>query len=84
MPQSTSHSIPFASASYAALRHEGLPPRRAQAELGLAEGRARNLERLFLARTGGGVDPMKPRFALHDAHVCAVLAAGGYPLLRRP
>ena len=84
MAQSTSHIIPFASASYAALRHEGFSPPRVRAELGLAEGRARKLERLFQARPGGGTDPMRPRFARHGMHVRAVAAAGGFPVLRRP
>jgi hypothetical protein len=74
---------PLASASYAALRHEGLPPPRAQAALDLSPAAATRLERLFQARPGGGTDPMRPRFARHSAHVRAVLAQGGYPALRQ-
>jgi hypothetical protein len=39
------------------------------------------LERLFQARPGGGVDPMKPRFARHAAHIRAALQHGGFPVL---
>ena len=72
------------NASYANLRYEGLPPLRARQELGVGERRAARLERLFLARPGGGPDAMKPRFAKHAAHVRSALAAGGFPVLGRP
>jgi hypothetical protein len=72
---------PLASASYAALRYEGAPPPRAQAALDLSPATAARLERLFRARPGGGADAMRPRFARHSAHVRAVLAQGGFPLL---
>jgi hypothetical protein len=72
---------PLASASYAALRYEGAPPPRAQAALDLSPAAAARLERLFQARPGGGTDPMRPRFARHSAHVRAVLAQGGFPVL---
>jgi len=77
---------PLASASYSACRHGGAPPQIAAVELALPAETAARLERLFLARVGGGVDAMKPRFARHAAHVRAVLALGGFPTLaeRRP
>jgi hypothetical protein len=84
MKTSTSAVSGHATASYAALRHEGYSPLRAQRELGLAQGRAARLERGFQRRPGGGADAMKPRFARHEPHVRAVLALGGYPVLRRP
>ncbi len=74
----------LAGASYAALRYEGIPPWRAQANLGLTAGTAARLERQFRARSGGGMDPMKPAFARHREHVRAVMAEGGYPALRCP
>jgi hypothetical protein len=41
------------------------------------------MEALFRARRGGaGPDAMRPRFARHETHAAAVLAAGGYPVLR--
>jgi hypothetical protein len=72
---------PLASASYAALRYEGAPPPLAQAALDLSPATAARLERLFKARPGGGADAMRPRFARHSAHVRAVLAQGGFPIL---
>ena len=74
----------LASASYAALRYEGIPPPRARAALGLAQDTAECLERLFQARPGGGDDPMRPRFARHAEHVRAVVGQGGYPVLPDP
>jgi hypothetical protein len=80
-PTPNPSSATLASASYAALRYQGLPPPRAQAFLGLSGETVARLERLFLARSGGKVDPMKPRFARHAAHLRAVLAEGGFPVL---
>jgi len=84
MPITSPTRTTLASKSYAALRYEGIPPPRACAELGLAQATAAELERLFLARPGGGDDPMRPRFARHEAHVAAVRAAGGYPAMPDP
>jgi hypothetical protein len=79
---STTHNLDtLASKRYAALRYEGIPPPRVRASLGLSEPIAARLERLFLGRSGGGDDPMRPRFARHREHVEAVLEAGGYPVL---
>ena len=72
------------NATYANLRYEGFPPLKVRHELGVGEGRGVRLERLFLARPGGGPDAMRPRFAKHASHVRAVLAAGGFAVLRRP
>jgi hypothetical protein len=83
MLRSTPSDAPAASAAYANLRYEGFPPPRARAELGLAEGPAARLERLFLTRPGGR-QSQRPRFARHDVHVRAVLQAGGFPVLKRP
>ena len=44
---------------------------------------ANRFEQLFQRRPRGGQDPMRPRFARHEAHVAAVMAAGGYPVLAR-
>jgi hypothetical protein len=71
-------------ASYFACRLGGAPPELTQTELGLTSEAVVCLERLFQARPGGGTEPMKPRFARHGDHVAAVLAAGGFPVLRRP
>jgi hypothetical protein len=75
---------PGASACYVNLRYEGYPPPRARAELGLSEGPAAKLERLFLTRCAEGRSAMRPKFARHAKHVAAVRAAGGFPVLRRP
>jgi hypothetical protein len=72
-----------ASASYVACRRGGAPPDRARQELELPQAAAAKLERLLRAK-GGGPQSQRPRFAHHEPHVCAVLAAGGYPVLRRP
>jgi len=40
------------------------------------------LEAQFQVRRPGG-ERMRPRFARHEKHVAAVLAAGGYPVLCR-
>ena len=69
------------SASYAALRYQGVPSPAARAELELPARTAARFERLFLARPGAGPDPMRPRFARHEEHVAAVTAQGGYPVL---
>jgi len=71
----------LASSSYAALRHGGTPAGQARVQLGLKAQVAARLERHFQARSGGGLDPMRPRFAKHAQHVRAVLAQGGYPAL---
>jgi hypothetical protein len=76
-----STASPLASASYAVWRHGGAPPHIAGGQLQLPAETAAELERLFRARPGGGVDAMRPRFAQHEAHVDAVMAAGGYPAL---
>ena len=69
--------------SYNVLRHGGATQARACAELGVSSGRSQALEALFRRLPGGrGADAMRPRFARHDSHVAAVLAAGGYPVLR--
>ena len=74
-------NTPNASVGYAALRHGGTPPGRAATELGLEPLRALRLERLFLARKGGGANPMKPGYARHGRHLRAVLREGGFPVL---
>jgi hypothetical protein len=84
MPSTLHDLLTLASRSYAVLRYEGAPPPRAREALGLAEATAASLERLFQARTGGGDDLMRPRFARHAAHVAAVLAEGGYPVMPQP
>ncbi len=84
MPITSSDPTTLASKSYAALRYEGAPPARARAELALAEATAEALERLFMARPGGGDDPMRPARARHDLHVKAVMAEGGYPVMPDP
>jgi hypothetical protein len=77
---STPSQIPT-SASYAALRYQGVAPPRARATLELPEATAVRFERLFLARPGAGPDPMRPRFARHAVHVAAVMAQGGFPVM---
>jgi hypothetical protein len=72
---------PLMSASYAVCRHAGAPRELAAVELALSPDAAEHLERLFRGRSGGGADPMKPGFARHAAHVRAVLAVGGFPVL---
>ena len=72
---------PLVSASYAACRFGGAPPGLAQVELELPAETAAALERLFRRRPGGGTDAMRPLFARHRAHVRAVTAQGGYPVL---
>jgi hypothetical protein len=81
MPSTSPNPHPLASASYAALRYEGVPPPRARVALGLAEATASRFEQLFQARPGGGSDPMRPRFARHAVHVAAVMAQGGFPAM---
>jgi hypothetical protein len=81
MPSSSSVPQIPTSASYAALRYQGVPPPGARAALELPEATATRFERLFLARPGAGPDPMRPRFARHASHVAAVMARGGYPVL---
>lgn len=69
--------------TYSALRHGGASQARACAELGVSSGRSEALERGFLRRRPDGPeDAMRPRFARHERHAAAVLAAGGYPVLR--
>ncbi len=74
-------SLSLASASYAACRHGGAPPDLVRVELELPAEAAARLERLFRARPGGSGDAMRPRYARHEAHVRAVSAQGGYPVL---
>lgn len=83
MTTSSLHISTLASASYAVLRQGGSTPEAARALLDLPNATAARFERLFRARTGGGPDPMRPAFARHTAHVRAVLAEGGFPVLRR-
>ena len=68
---------------YSALRHGGASRGRACAELGVNSGRMDALEAMFLRRSRVGPEPVSPRFARHDRHVAAVMAAGGYPVLPR-
>lgn len=64
---------------YAALRQSGTSPARARAQLNLEESQARRFEKLFRSRTARGAgDTQLPKFARHDAHVAAVLEAGGF------
>ena len=65
--------------TYVALRQSGTHPERARAELDLRPGQARRLERVFRARTARGEgDRQLPKFAHHDRHIRAVMAAGGF------
>ncbi|HEX2801383.1 MAG TPA: hypothetical protein VHN73_04920 [Phenylobacterium sp.] len=73
----------LASASYAVLRQGGTSPTAARSLLDLPTATANRFEQLFQRRPRGGQDPMRPRFARHEAHVAAVMAAGGYPVLAR-
>jgi hypothetical protein len=82
MTRATPSDAIQASAAYAALRYGGAPPGQAKAQLALPTSLAAQLEAMFRRRTGGGPDPMRPRFARHGAHVAAVQAAGGYPALK--
>jgi len=75
-------SFALAAASYAASRQGGAPPELVRVELELPAETAARLERLFQSRPGGGADAMRPRFAHHGAHVRAVVAQGGYPVLK--
>lgn len=69
--------------TYCALRHGGASKARACAELGVKSGRVQALETFFRRRWRGPADDaMRPRFARHGQHAAAVLAAGGYPVLR--
>jgi hypothetical protein len=81
MPREHIENTTSASPAYAALRHGGCPAHVAAAQLQLDPLRALRLERLFQARRGGGVDPMKPAYARNGRHVAAVLAEGGFPVL---
>jgi hypothetical protein len=74
-----SPSLP--TASYAVCRHGGAPPDLVRVELDLPAEAAARLERLFRARPGASGDAMRPRYARHEAHVTAVNAQGGYPVL---
>lgn len=57
----------------------GTSPARTQAELGLTPAGARRFERAFRARIQqGACDRQEPKFARHEAHVAAVLGAGGF------
>jgi hypothetical protein len=81
MPTEQTMNTTDASPAYAALRHGGAPAHVAAAQLRLDPLRALRLERLFQARRGGGVDPMKPAYARSGRHVADVLAQGGFPVL---
>ena len=64
---------------YAALRQSGTSPSRARTQLGLEAWQARRFERLLRSRTARGAgDSQLPKFARHEAHVAAALAAGGF------
>ena len=78
-----SDALVQASALYVACRRGGAPPARVRQELALPEPTAAKLEQLLLAK-GGGPQSQRPRFARHEPHVRAVMAAGGFPVLRRP
>lgn len=72
------------TSSYAALRYGGASQGRAQAELAISPGEAAVQEWIFnVGRPGKMLDRMRPRFARHRGHVAAVLAAGGFPALKR-
>lgn len=72
------------TSTYAALRYGGASRARAEALLAITPDEALSQERIFnVARPGKALDRMRPRFARHRAHVAAVLAAGGYPVLAR-
>ena len=71
----------LAKASYAAYRYGGDPPALVQVQLELPPEAVVRLERLFLADPGQGAEAMRPAFARHEAHVAAVRAEGGYPVL---
>jgi len=70
---------PWAALAYANLRRGGAPAWRAQSELGLCDNIGRRQERIF--RAGAGRGEAQPRFADHDGHVAAVMAAGGFPAI---
>ena len=77
-------TAPHTPSTYAALRYGGASQTRAQAELALSAREAKSLEHIFrVVRPGKMLDRMRPRFARHDEHVVAALAAGGYPALKR-
>ncbi len=81
-PPPKSQSRPLIGLSYFASRHGGASPEFARLELALPAATGAALEQLFQRRPTGGTDPMRPRFARHSAHVDAVMAQGGYPVLR--
>lgn len=71
--------LPRSGQDYAALRQTGTPARRAQLELGLANGQARRLEAGFRGKTARGAGDLQlPKFARHEEHVRAVMAQGGF------
>lgn len=72
--------------TYAVLRRGGAPPGKARALMALDGHTAERLEAHFRAKVATGVgEEAHPRFARHEAHVAAVLAAGGFPsLTERP
>ena len=83
---STAYPIPHVEIgrTYAVLRYSGASTARACAELGVPAERGRQLEALFrVKRPSQGADAARPRFARCAAHVAAVRAAGGYPVLQR-
>lgn len=70
---------PVDGQDYAALRQTGTSPARARLLLGLESDPARRFEALFRKRAARGAgDRQLPKFARHEAHVAAVLAAGGF------
>lgn len=66
------------------MRYGGASRARAGALLAISPAEALSQERIFnVPRPGKALDRMRPRFASHQAHVAAVVAAGGYPVLQR-
>ena len=69
----------LASQDYAVLRQSGTQAARVRVQLRLSAPDAQRLEKLFQARNARGEgDRQLPRFAMHDRHVAAVLAQGGF------
>lgn len=77
-------NITLTSAAYAVLRQAGASPQRARAQLSLAPSTAVALERAFRLRRWTGPWVQRPRLARPEAHVRAVLAQGGFPVLPEP
>ena len=69
---------PLLAQTYRALRQIGTCPGRVRQELGLDDRRAARLEALFGARAFQSGDSQTPKFARHERHAAAALAAGGF------